>query len=242
MGTVVKGQRRPFGPIANTIDGLAVTHSQIGGKGICRWKMLMNGMHLEGRWNCVEYVVIEPGGAVGEHVHTRTEEIYYIIGGEAVMTVNGVELECAAGDLITTPIGTSHAIENRSGRDMQFFVVEVFPGEGAAAEPVRVRIPECARSGPDGSVEIDLQPHFTGDWRRFRWIEIAGAGAERATPADAQVIHVLEGEAEIEVDGASRYQGGPGLSVAVPPNLARRIRNTDPARPLRAIITEVGAA
>src|SRR5580704_14228415 len=127
MATIVRGEHRAFGPIVNDVSGLAETRRQVGGEDVCRWKMLMNGMHLEGQWNSVEYVLIEPGASVGEHVHARTEEIYYIVSGQAVVTVDGAEIMTGAGDLITAPIGTTHSIANRGPEDVRFFVVEAFP-------------------------------------------------------------------------------------------------------------------
>ncbi|MFC8627577.1 cupin domain-containing protein [Streptomyces anulatus] len=244
MATVVRGERRPFGPIANDISGPATTHRQVGGEGMCRWKMLMNGMHLEGEWNCVEYVVIAPGAGVGEHVHLRTEEIYYIVSGRAVVTMDGVEIEALPGDLITTPIGSAHSIENRGDEDMHFFVTEVFPGEGEAAMPAHLHVPVLLeqRSG-HRTAEVDLTAHFTGDWQRFRLIEVPPGGVvEETVRKDRSVVlHVIEGAAVITTEGVA-YDGGPGLSVAVPPAFAHSIRNTADDRPLRLIGVEVGVA
>lgn len=240
MATIVRGERRPFGPIVNNTVGMATTRSQIGGEGMCRWKMLMNGMHLEGQWNCIEYVVIEPGGSVGEHVHTRTEEIYYIISGEARMKMDGEEFTVRSGDLITTPIGSEHAIANHSTEDMHFFVVEVFPAKGPASQPARIHVADCRKTTATGnSCDVDLSPHFTGDWLRFRQLELnSGFSDESVSASSTEVIHVLDGSASITVDGQS-YHGENGLSVAVPPHFSRKIENLDSARPLKLIITEV---
>ncbi|MEU3415662.1 cupin domain-containing protein [Streptomyces sp. NPDC006658] len=241
MATVTRGERRPFGPIANDTSGPAVTHRQVGGEGVCRWKMLMNGMHLEGEWNCVEYVVIEPGGAVGEHVHLRTEEIYYIVSGRAVVTMDGREIEVGAGDLVTTPIGSAHSIANRGEEDMHFFVTEVFPGEGPSASPARLHVPDLLPAGAGvRAAHVDLTPYFTGDWRQFRLLEVpAGAGVEETVPAERSIVlHVLEGSAAITVAG-QEYTGGPGLSVAVPPRYAHHTVSTGTGA-LRLISTEVG--
>ncbi|MFJ1706973.1 cupin domain-containing protein [Kitasatospora sp. NPDC088346] len=243
MATTVRGERRPFGPIANDVSGPAVTHRQVGGEGVCRWKMLMNGMHLEGEWNCVEYVVVEPGASVGEHVHLRTEEIYYIVRGHAVVTMDGVEIRAAAGDLITTPIGSSHSIANRGDEDMHFFVTEVFPGEGPAAPPAHLHVPDRLEPGAGiRSAEVDLTRYFTGDWRRFRLLDIpAGGRLDERVPTDRSIVlHVLEGSGAIVADGV-RHPGGPGLSVALTPGLAFTVSPTG-AQPLRLISTEVGVA
>src|ERR1700759_1022187 len=101
MATIVRGERQAFGPISNDTTGRAITHRQVGGTGVGHWKMLMNGMDLEGEWNRVEDVVIEPGASVGEHVHMRTEQIYYIVSGRAVVTMDGEEIDARPGDLVT---------------------------------------------------------------------------------------------------------------------------------------------
>ncbi|MET9232358.1 cupin domain-containing protein [Lentzea sp. NPDC003310] len=241
MATIVRGQRMPFGPIVNDVSGPATTHKQVGGEGVCRWKMLMNGMHLEGEWNCVEYVVIEPGASVGEHVHMRTEEIYYIVSGRAVVTMNDVKLDAQPGDLITTPIGAAHSIANEGTEDMHFFVIEVFPGEGPAAEPAQVHVPDLL-GAVDGlrRADVDLAPHFTGDWRRFSLVELPGGGslAETTSAESTEVLHVLTGSAEFVVDGRT-YTGQAGLSVAVPPQIPWSVVNTDGTAPLSLISTQV---
>lgn len=249
MATTVRGERRPFGLIRNDISGLAHTRGQVGGEGVCRWKMLMNGMHLEGHWNCVEFVVIEPGASVGEHVHLRTEEIYYIISGRAVVTMDGERIEARPGDLITTPIGSSHAIANHGGEDMEFFVTEVFPDTGPPAPPATVHVPDLLAERPVGrSVQLDLGPHFTGDWRRFQLLEVPvgqgpvdlGVGA-----LDSAVLHVLDGDAVITVDG-EEFAGGKGLSLAVPPGRPTTVAaapggaGAAGAGAVRLIVVEVG--
>jgi mannose-6-phosphate isomerase-like protein (cupin superfamily) len=238
MNTMVNHARRGYGPIVNDTSGMAYTMSQIGGEGLCRWKMLMNGTHLEGAWNCVEYVVIEPGASIGTHVHTRTEEIYFIVSGHGEMNVNGTTFPCSAGDLITAPIGTAHGIANRSEEEVHFFVVEVFPGEGPAAQPTRLHLPSIA---VDGKADVDLTPFFTGDWERFRWLEIPAGGSEELMTANTEVMYVLEGGATVAVDGMREQRGSAGLAVAIPPGTPRRVANAGEA-PLRLIVTEVAAS
>lgn len=230
MATIVRGERSPFGPIVNDTSGLATTHRQVGGEGVCRWKMLMNGMHLEGEWNCVEYVVLTPGASVGEHVHMRTEEIYYIVRGQAVVTMNDVELHASPGDLITTPIGAAHSIANRTDEDMHFFVIEVFPHAGGAAAPAQLNVPAML---PDADgvrrATVDLRPYFTGDWHSFTLLDVPADGTvtEEAQAGHAQVLHLLAGSAGFEVNG-ERYEGGAGLSLAVPPHTPWTVRSAGP--------------
>jgi mannose-6-phosphate isomerase-like protein (cupin superfamily) len=125
---------------------------------------------------------------------------------------------------------------------MHFFVVEVFPGDGPAAPPARIHVPELAKSAAAGNtIDVDLKPHFTGAWSRFRLLQLKTGDFDSDTlPSRSEVIHVLDGSAVITVDG-ERYAGDAGFSVAVPPRFFRRIENVD-AKPLNLIITEVMVA
>ncbi len=52
-----------------------------GGRGVLRWKRFVTGLMMSADWDSFEHNRLEPGAAVGEHVHSRTEEIYFIIRG-----------------------------------------------------------------------------------------------------------------------------------------------------------------
>jgi mannose-6-phosphate isomerase-like protein (cupin superfamily) len=240
-----------YGPIINDTAGLARTFRQIGGSGTALWKQLAYGAHLQGDWNTVEHVTLLPGAGVGEHTHTRTEEIYYIISGEATMRMNGDLHRVGAGDLITTPIGGRHCIDNTGDQDMVFYVTEVFPGAGPAKDPLFVnmadRIEEvegfrgCADSARVSS--LPLTELFTGPWRAFSEIRLdpkSGLG-EYTLPDRAEVIFVVSGHASITVEEQT-YTGTAGLCVGLPAGATRHIRNTSETEELRIISTEVSVA
>lgn len=98
-----------------------------GGRGTNRWKRFVTGLMLHANWDSFEHNQLDPGSAIGEHVHTRTEEIYFIVSGTALMTLNGVTSEVGPGDLIMTPLGGRHSIENHGNEVLEFVVVEALP-------------------------------------------------------------------------------------------------------------------
>jgi mannose-6-phosphate isomerase-like protein (cupin superfamily) len=231
-----------YGPIINDTSGLATTIRQIGGAGTARWKQLAYGAHLQGDWNTVEHVTLLPGGSVGEHVHLRTEEIYYILAGEATMWMNGQSHLVRSGDLITTPIGGRHAIANTGDRDMIFYVTEVFPGTGPAAEPAFLTMSDISPNAK-GVRRVDLAELFTGPWRAFSDIGLLPGGrVDDYTRSDStEVVFVVRGDAAITVEGQT-YAGGAGLCVGLPAGSPRSIANTSTTEPLQLISTEVGVA
>src|ERR1700686_4721246 len=128
-----------YGPISNDTLHPGTMHQLLGGSGVCYWKQLINGMHLERNLHCVEFVLVPPGASIGLHTHDRTEEIYYLLRGCATMSVNGEKWQGQAGDLLTPPIGGRHSLANTSEQAMAFFVVEVFPGNaGMPREPLHI--------------------------------------------------------------------------------------------------------
>jgi mannose-6-phosphate isomerase-like protein (cupin superfamily) len=238
-----------FGPVVNDASGMGELRELLGGFGNCRWKQLINGMHLNGPWNCVEYVVIEPNRSCGTHTHLRTEEIYYILSGSAEMELNGEPITLLAGDLVTAPIGTSHGTMNRASADMEFFVVEVFPGAGTDPKPVSISL-RYPPAGDTVTVATDtdtrissvaLQDLFTGPWRSFATIELTpGARHELEPIADAtEVLFIVSGVAGIELDGTVA-EGASGLCVGVPPAATRAIVNRSNKEPLTVLSTIVG--
>ncbi len=100
-----------------------------GGKGILHWKRLATGLMMHADWDSFEFCRLEPGAAVGEHVHSRTEEIYFIVGGHGLMHINQERAEVGKGDLIVTTLNTRHGIDNTGDGDLEFVVVEVLPPE-----------------------------------------------------------------------------------------------------------------
>ncbi len=239
---------RTFGPISNTTEGLGIIRALIGGEGVCQWKMLFYGMHLGHPWHTVEFVVIPPGASCGEHTHSDTEEIYYLLSGRATMYLDGTPLEVARGDLITTPIGSKHAIANHADQDMQLFVVEVFPGAGAGGQPTRIVLPHRMQEfpslrGADGPIQaatVDLGTLLTGGWRAFTLAEIPPGGTlgPYRCKTSVEVAFVVQGEASILV-GDEQVSGAAGLCVAVQSGLVRSLTNTSSDQPLVVIWTEV---
>lgn len=237
-----------YGPIVNDVEGMGATHELIGGEGTCRWKQLINGMHLTGPWNCVEYVVLPPGSSCGEHTHLATEEIYYILAGSAVMHIDGERVDVEAGDVITETIGAAHTIANHAERDMEMYVIEVFPGGGEAGAPRRLPLGrELTRAaGYRGSPRelphrtVDLAPLFSGAWGSFSVLELPPGATLDTYSLDErdEVLFVNRGEARLHLDGRV-VDGRRGLCAGIPPGTPRRVENRSATQPLELLSAEV---
>ena len=70
---------------------------------------------------------LAPGLATESHFHPRTEEIYYILNGEAEMTIDDEQQPVSEGDAIAIPPGQVHSIRNK-GQEMLIFLCCCAPG------------------------------------------------------------------------------------------------------------------
>jgi len=64
---------------------------------------------------------LPPGAETEEHYHPRTEEIYYILRGRGLMTLEGEGREVGPGDGILILPGTRHRIRN-IGKESRVFL------------------------------------------------------------------------------------------------------------------------
>jgi mannose-6-phosphate isomerase-like protein (cupin superfamily) len=55
---------------------------------------------------------LPPGGSTAGHHHVKTEEIYYVLEGEALMRVGDETAAVGPGDAIAIPPGVPHQITN----------------------------------------------------------------------------------------------------------------------------------
>ncbi len=67
------------------------------------------------------------GGRTTPHHHEKTEEIYYILAGQALMRVGQETATVGPGDAIAIPPGASHQITN-IGDDLLRFLCCCAPG------------------------------------------------------------------------------------------------------------------
>ncbi|WP_218952090.1 cupin domain-containing protein [Amycolatopsis anabasis] len=103
----------------------SVVHGVHGTTGVSGWKCFTRRTGLAGDWEAVEWASLPPGGLSGEHVHTRTEELYFIISGHGEMLLDDQTHDVRAGDVILTGLGTKHGLRNIGTGDLHWLVIEI---------------------------------------------------------------------------------------------------------------------
>ncbi|MDR0898550.1 MAG: cupin domain-containing protein [Oscillospiraceae bacterium] len=63
-------------------------------------------------------LTLPPGASIGAHTHTGEAEMFYFIAGEGLVTDDGEAVPVQAGDVMTTPSGHSHSVQNTGSVDL----------------------------------------------------------------------------------------------------------------------------
>jgi mannose-6-phosphate isomerase-like protein (cupin superfamily) len=211
------------------IDAPVEIYGAEGGSGSLLWKRLAGGVDLCGDWESFEYARLQPGGSIGEHVHHRTEEIYFVTGGRAVMHMDDTASEIGPGDLIMTPIDGRHSAETIDGEGLEFIVAEVLPPDSLF--PDRPRPPGWHRV-PAGETPIvnlkdgeplDPSPYFNGPWKSIERRSVQpGSDLELSADDVEHAFYVIGGtgratsatrDVELKAGGGMALPKGGGVSI-----------------------------
>jgi len=65
--------------------------------------------------------VLHKGAAIGYHLQ-KTDEVYYITGGEGTMTINDKPFAVKAGDAVLTRGGSSHGLVQKGESDLTIVI------------------------------------------------------------------------------------------------------------------------
>ena len=113
-----------------TVEGCMVA-SLHDGEGSVFGGRLLDGTQLgSGPWRFVDYWRIPPATSIGEHLHEKGREFYFIVSGQGTMIINGESIPVERGDLILNEPGDTHGITNTSGEELCILVTEVIETEG----------------------------------------------------------------------------------------------------------------
>ncbi|MFE7561497.1 cupin domain-containing protein [Kitasatospora sp. NPDC057500] len=147
----------------------ADVHGVHGAAGITQWTCLARRAGLDGDWEAVEWARIPAGGISGEHLHTRTREVYVLLAGEGEVTLDGRPHAVRAGDAVLTAVGTRHGLRNTGAGPLEWLVIEL-PADPAAPDQVgSTVVRDLRRTGP-----LDPSAVIGGPLRLLRHVELAG--------------------------------------------------------------------
>ena len=100
--------------------------NRMGGKGTGELHIVMEEKELGGRAEAFISIVLHPDSSIGEHQHVGKREIYYVLKGEGIFTLNGQPQPIHAGQTGSMQPGDWHGIENTGKEDMLITAVILY--------------------------------------------------------------------------------------------------------------------
>jgi mannose-6-phosphate isomerase len=95
----------------------------------------------------VKRLTVEPGHRLSYQRHTLRSEHWFVVGGTAVVTLDGHDSALPTGSAIDVPVGTAHRIENRGSEALVF--IEVQHGRSFGEDDIERLDDDYGRLGPD---------------------------------------------------------------------------------------------
>lgn len=209
------------------VRGPAQVFGVHGTTGVSYWKCLSRRLGLSADWEAVEWACLPPGGVSDAHIHTRTEELYFILTGTGRISWDGGSRLVGSGDLIATPLGARHGLVNTGTDFLAWLVVEVSAPAQAAALAGRAVEVESTRKAAPVSLHIvnlrqvgqfDAGTVLDGPIRDVRLLRLS-PGERTGLHADGveYAVFTVAG-AGIVVDGDAQIPLAQGVTVTVPPD------------------------
>ncbi len=73
----------------------------------------------------IDQMLIPPKSTIGYHKHGNNEEMYIVLEGQGVMTVNNEATLVRKGDMILNAPHGSHGLHNHSEADLDVLVIQI---------------------------------------------------------------------------------------------------------------------
>lgn len=67
--------------------------------------------------------ILEPKAEIGEHKHTKSEELYFIIEGNGTLILDGESYQVKSGDISLCKKGHSHGLKNGEEKTLRLLVI-----------------------------------------------------------------------------------------------------------------------
>ena len=101
-----------------------IQHSAHNGKGDVELYEIWNKSDFISNCDFIDRQVIPPNSTVGYHKHGNNEEMYIILEGSGVMTINNQKVKVQKGDMIKNPPYGEHGLVNNSKANIDILIIQ----------------------------------------------------------------------------------------------------------------------
>jgi mannose-6-phosphate isomerase-like protein (cupin superfamily) len=104
---------------------LEIIDGYLGGQGTVQYRRCLHPEVFLSNWSYVDHLVLPPGTSEGRHRHVGVEEVYYVMGGDGEVQVNGQTAAIHAGDAVPVRLGDAHSFRNNGSDDLDLMVIGI---------------------------------------------------------------------------------------------------------------------
>jgi quercetin dioxygenase-like cupin family protein len=90
-----------------------------------RKKIIFSLNDFDEKGHLLQVVTIPPNTRQRMHSHDKQTEVFYILEGEAVITMNGVDYPAKPGDAFICSPGDVHNLWNKTNKDFRLVVFKI---------------------------------------------------------------------------------------------------------------------
>jgi len=95
-----------------------------GGEGSIEIQKVFKREDFKGAWDFALRVVMPPNSSMGLHEHGNDEEMYIILSGEGLMTIEGKEQKVTKGDMILNKPYGKHGLLNNGKQNIELLIIQ----------------------------------------------------------------------------------------------------------------------
>lgn len=112
-------------PVRNIYEIVGKENQVRDGDGTCNEAAVFTKDELKTLLLGIGLTTIHPGSSIGVHPHDSLEEVYLILSGEGIATIDGREVRVRPGDVMVNHPGCSHGLRNDSTDELRIFAFAV---------------------------------------------------------------------------------------------------------------------
>ncbi len=105
------------------------SHEEAEAPGVLKKILLRKNDFIDGKVQMLNWALLPVGRSFSPHYHQDMQEVFIMIEGRAIMTVDGQEAAIGPGDVVVIAPKGVHRMENTGSEDVQYLVVGISGGK-----------------------------------------------------------------------------------------------------------------
>ena len=115
---------------ASDLQFVPASHEDPKNPGVLKKVLVQAAEAIDGHLQMINWALLPKDSSFQLHYHETLQEIFIMLNGPVIITVDQQSFELQKGDGFIVDIGEQHEMKNISGGDVEYLVVEVSNGSG----------------------------------------------------------------------------------------------------------------